>query len=125
MKSYKVVVPLVIYLIIAVGMLGIYKWVGDRTTYMIAMAWTFYAGFRALYLTVLGGKAAEQMLVGNYNQQSLVFMTIVVGVIPFLFLGWMGPLAFGCVSFAFEYQSYLIIRKYTWSKNHGRHYHQR
>ena len=123
MKTSKGVIPFVIYLIIAVGMLGIYKWAGLALTHRIAMVWTFYAGARALYLAVLGGKAVEIWLKSTTDQASLTFMTVVVGIIPFIFLGWWGPLAFGCVSFAFEYQSYQLVRKYTWSKTHGRHYH--
>ena len=55
MKTSKGVIPFVIYLIIAVGMLGIYKWAGLALTHRIAMVWTFYAGARALCLAVLGG----------------------------------------------------------------------
>ena len=123
MKTSKGVIPFVIYLIIAVGMLGIYKWAGLALTHHIAMVWTFYAGARALCLAVLGGKAVDIWLKSATDQASLTFMTVVVGIIPFIFLGWLGPLAFGCVSLAFECLSYQLVRKYTWSKTHGRHYH--
>lgn len=122
MKTSKVVVPFVIYLIIAVGMLGIYKWVGETWSYRIALAWAFYAGFRALTLTVLGGKAVKQFECLEEDQKSLILMTAVVGIIPFMFLGWLGYMALGLVTWAFEYQSYQLVRKYTWSINYGRHH---
>lgn len=125
MKTYKVLVPFVIYLIIAVGMLGIYKWADEALSYRTALAWAFYAGFRALYLSVLGEKAVRQLRHAAVDQPSLMLMTIVVGIIPFIFLGWLGCLAAGCVSFAFEYHSYRLVRKYTWSINYGRHHDQR
>lgn len=122
MKTSKVAVPLVIYLIIAVGMLAIYKWVGESLSYDATIAWALYTGFRALYLIVMREKAVELFMTHNVDQKGLVLMTIAVGIFPFMVLGWWGCFSVGCVCLAFERNSQRLIQEYARSKEDGRHY---
>lgn len=111
MNITKVLVPLVIYLIIAVGMLAVFKWVGLESTKTWALIWASYIGGKALSLVVWrdGFIKAGKM---DEDTDTSIKITLAVGIAPFIFLGWWECLAYGIVTLSFEMLSTNIIKEY-------------
>lgn len=98
----RTVISIAVHLIIAVLMIGVYKWLGQSVAYNIAMAWTIYTSIRALIVVLLGSNACRKLGIVSEDPEGLMFITISVGIIPFIILGWYSTMAFGCVCLAFE-----------------------